>query len=247
MKLVLSIALIFSSLFCFAQAPSARQSFDPEQNLRTLGNLSPLSVGAVGFDDRYQGIKGSPLLLPEWQWGNIQFMKQDTFGATPFKVNVDLIKNTLIVQLRDGSLGEVSAANIKKVQLRSETGESQQLVTVSEKEVEGINSVRLKLYQAFYEGNMRLLKSTNKIFKKADFKGAYNSGNTYDEFITEENYWLSVDGKRFEKIKIKRKDIENALSAQATAVADLSKSNKLNLNDVKDVVKLLALLDAEKK
>lgn len=248
MKAFFTSVLTFSILVCFAQAPTTPQTFDPEQNLRALGNLNPLSAGAIGFDNRYQGVKGTPLLFPEWQWGTIQFAKQDTFSSTPFKVNVDLIKNTLIVQLRDGSLGEISAMNVKALQVKNDLGELTNWTVASEKEVEGMNSIRRKFYQSFYEGKLRLVKSTIKVFKKGNYQGAYSNGNTYDEFLTEEHYWLSVDGKRFEKIKIKRKDIENALSAQATAVTDLSKTHKLNLNEVKDVAKLLSLLEtAEKK
>lgn len=247
MKTFFSALLAFSTLLGFAQTPAARQGFDPEQNLRLLGNLNPLSVGAIGFDNRYEGVKGTPLLFPEWQWGTIQFAKQDTF-STDFKLNVDLIKNTLIVQLRDGSLGEISANNVKAIQVKNQVGELMHWTVASEKEVEGINSVRLKFYQSVYAGKMRLLKSTDKRFKKANYQGAYSNGNTFDEFLTDETYWLSIDGKVFEKIKIKRKDIENALSAQSAAVAELSKTNKLNLNEVKDVATLLQLLEtAEKK
>lgn len=249
MKTFFTALLAISISFSFAQTPAPQQGFDPEQNLRILGNLNPLSVGAIGFDNRYEGVTGTPLLFTDWQWGTIQFVKQDTF-STPFKLNVDLVKNTLIVQLRDGSLGELSAANVKAIQIKNnDSGDLMRWVVASEKEVEGVKSVRLKFYQAFYEGsNMRLFKVTNKIFKKANYQGAYNSGNTYDEFITEESFWLHAGGKQFEKVKIKRKDIENALSVQSAAVADLTKTHKLNLNDVKDVAKLLSLLEnAEKK
>jgi hypothetical protein len=246
MKTSLFITLLVSSFSIAAQTPNGQKTFDPEQNLRTLGNLSPLSVGAIGFDDRYSGIKGTPLLFTTWQWGTIQFAKNDTMSA-PFKMNIDLVKNTLIVQLRNGSLGEITAVNVKKVQFKSEADDTSQLLVASEKAVEGKNSVRLKFYEVFYDGTMRLLKSTDKQFKKADYKGAYNSGNTYDEFLTEENYWLSVDGKRFEKVKIRRKEIETVLAAHAERITELSKSNKLNLNELQDVVQLLGLLESDGK
>ena len=242
MKIDWSIGLIIGIFLGFTPSLFAQQGIDPEQNLRALGNLTPLSVGAIGFDNRYAGVQGTPLLFPEWQWGTIQFTKQDTFSV-PYKLNVDLIKNTLIIQLRDGSLGEISANNVQAIQVKNEAGAAMRWRVASEKEVEGIRSVRLKFYQAFYDGKSSLLKSNDKRFKKADYKGAYNAGNTHDEFLTEEAFWLRVEEKPFEKIKIRRKEMENALSAQAAEVTRLTKTNKLNLNDVNDVAQLLMLLE----
>jgi len=242
MKICFTILLAGLAIVAVAQTPAANQGFDPEQNLRILGNLDPLSAGAIGFDNRYEGIKGSPFLFTDFQMGTIQFAKQDTF-STVFKLNLDLVKNTLLVQLRNGSLGEISANNLKALKFANIPGQTSQWIIASEKAVEGINSVRLKFYGAVYDGKSRLLKSVEKKFKKADYQGAYSSDRTYDEFLTNETYWLSVNGKPFEKVKMKRKDIEKTLADQANQVEKLVKEQKLNLNSESDIVQLLKLLD----
>ncbi|MFN7119683.1 MAG: hypothetical protein ACK4TA_23005 [Saprospiraceae bacterium] len=241
MKTLFTLVLAFTFSMILAQTPTA---IDPEQNLRTLGNLTPLSAGAMGFDNRYQGVQGTPFLFTEFQTGTIQFTKQDTF-STPFKLNVDLIKNTLLVQMKNGSLGEVSANNLKALQFSNLPNPPQpsNWIILSEKEVEGNNSVREKFYGVLHNNQYRLLKSIEKTFKKASYQGAYNSGNTYDEFLTEEVYWLSAPGKPFEKIKLKRKDLEKALSAEAAKVQKIAKDNKLDLNDYYDIIQLLVLLE----
>lgn len=239
-KSLLTTLLALLTGLCLAQ----NQGIDPEQNLRALGNLTPLSSGALGFDNRYQGVKGSPFLFSDFESGTIQFTKQDTF-STPFKLNVDLIKNTLLVQLNNGSLGEISANNVKALQFKTLPNQPAKWIVLSEKEVEGINSVRLKFYGNLYNGQYRLFKSITKTFKKANYQGAYNAGNTYDEFLTEENYWLSAPGKPFEKVKLKKKDIEKALSDKAAKVQQIVQQNKLDLNDHYDIVQLLILLEKE--
>ncbi len=244
MKICYTILLLFLTILVTAQTPSNNQGFDPEQNLRALGNLTPLSSGALGFDNRYQGVKGSPFLFSDFEYGSIQFTKQDTF-STPFKINVDLIKNTLLVQLSNGSLGEVTANNVKALQFKTLPDQPSKWIVLSEKEVEGINSVRLKFYGNLHNGQYRLFKSITKTFKKANYQGAYNSGNTYDEFLTEENYWLSAPGKPFEKIKLKKKEIEKVLSDKAAKVQQIVQQNKLDLNDHYDIVQLLILLEKE--
>lgn len=242
MKAFITSLFILFAVILFAQTPAPSQGFDPEQNLRALANLTPLSAGAVGFDNRYGGVHGSPLLFTEFQMGMIQFTKQDTF-STAFNLNLDLIKNSLLVRLRNGTWGEISATNIKALQFQNAPNQPAHWIVASEKEVEGVNSVRMKFYGTLHEGQYRLLKSVEKTFKKADYQGAYNNGSTYDEFLTAESYWLSTPGKPFEKVKIKRKDMEKALSDRANQVEKILKDNKLNLNNEQDVVQLLILLE----
>lgn len=234
MKPLLIFLIIFNAWTSIAQQP-----FDPEQNLRSLANLSPYSVGAQGFDNRYEGIRGNPLLFDNWQEGNIHFVKQDTMSML-VKFNVDLVKQVVIVQLRDGSIGQIGATTIKAFQRKEERKPSRRWVVFSEKEVEKINSVRLKFYEVLHEGKYQLLKSTEKQLKKASYEGAYNNGERYDEFLTEVYYWLRGDGVVYKKVKIKRKDIESALPESAIPLA---KTQKLDLNNENDVIQLLSALD----
>lgn len=220
------------------------QTVDPEQNLRALGNLSPYSAGALGFDNRYEGVKGSPYLFSAWQNGRIQFAKQDT-ASLPIKLNVDLVTQVIIVQLKDGSNGQVSALYTKSfTTYNSDTETYHKWLVKSEKEVEGVKSVRLKFYEVLHEGNFNFLRSISKKFVKANYEGAYAAGEPFDEFKTEEDLWLQVPGQVYEKVKLRKKDIEKALSAYAEQVEKLVKANKLNLNKESDIATLLKLLEA---
>ena len=42
-----------------------------EQELRTLGNITPYSPGVTGFDNRYEGVKGTPYWYDNWQSGYV--------------------------------------------------------------------------------------------------------------------------------------------------------------------------------
>lgn len=230
--------LIF--LIAFAIQHGTYAQIDAEQNLKALGNLTPYAPGAIGFDNRYQGIQGDPFLFSEWQDGQVQFAKQDTFSMS-IKCNLDLVKQVLVVQMRNGSSSQVTATNIKAIQIKE--GQRRWL-TLSEKEVENINSVRLKFYELLHQGKYQLLKLTEKSFKKANYQGAYNIGNNYDEFLTETSYWLRSDGNRYTKVKMKRKEIEAMLPGTAAAFI---KSEKLDLSEEKDVIKLLTILEASEQ
>lgn len=227
----------------FFSVVMAQQVFDPEQNLRDLGNLSPYSAGAVAFDNRYEGIQGTPFLFEDWRMGSIKFVKQDTFG-TPVKLNVDLITQVVAVLLRDGSVGEMSATYIRELKVSNPAAKSSKHFLVArEGDIEGIRSVRLKFYEILHKGEFTFLKLVEKKFKKADFQGAYSADRRYDEFLTQESYWLQIPGKSFEKVNLKRKDIEKALTGYEDRISGIAKKNKLSLNQEEDIARLLGLLE----
>ncbi len=235
-------AVLYLAFFIngFAQTPAG---IDPEQNLRTLGNLSPYSAGAVGFDNRYEGIQGSPYLFDDWTMGSIKFVKQDTFSM-PVKMNVDLITQTVVVKLRDGSVGEITASYVQALKIADvHLKTSREFLVAREGEIEGIKSVRLKFYEVLHKGSFNLLKSNQKQFKKADYTGAYSTDRRYDEFVTEVKYWLQPPGKPYEKVNLRRKDIEKVLSGYENQVAEIIKKQKLNLNAEEDIVHLLEFLE----
>ncbi len=224
--------------FCLAQQPTTAEM---EQNLRMLGNLNALSPGLTGFDNRYEGVQGSPFLFDNWTEGTLQFAKQDTFSKGIVRINIDLIKQVILVPLRDGTQGEMSALNIKA--FRAKDGRT--WITATEKEVEGSSSVRLKFYEVIYQGNrFALFKSVGKRYHQADFKGAYSSNVRHDEFVTEVFYWLNETGEKPQKFKVmRRKNLETALPAHQAAIKKLVQEHKLNLNDEKDAALLLQMLD----
>ncbi len=238
MKVFFSFLMIL-----FFSAATAQQTFDPEQNLRDLGNLSPYGAGAIGFDNRYEGIQGTPFLFEDWRLGSIKFIKQDTFSA-PVKLNVDLITQVVTVQLRNGTAGEMSASYIQGLKvLDPDTKSSRQYLVAREGDIEGVRSVRLKFYEILHKGEFTFLKLVEKKFKKADFQGAYSADRRYDEFLTQESYWLQIPGKPFEKVALKRKNIEKALAGYEDRVSTITKKNKLNLNQEEDIAQLISLLE----
>ncbi len=223
-------------------AAQPTSSVEAEQNLRMLGNLTPLSPGAQGFDNRYEGVKGTPYWFEEWRLGRIKFVKQDTF-STLIPLTIDAARQMVLVKLQNGSIGEMSATYVKGVVV-SHTGQQpgQEFAVYPEGEVEGIKSVRLRFYEVLHPGDFSLLKSVHKHFRKANFQGAYASGERYDEFLTEEKYWLCLPNKPYVKVSLKRKEIEKALADYQSQIAEIVKTQKLNLNNEEDIVQLLRAL-----
>ena len=228
-----------------AQQPTI--AADPEQNLRTLGNLTPYSAGALGFDNRYEGIEGTPLLFDNWRTGSILFVKQDTFGA-PLKINVDLITQVIMVQLQNGSIGEISGAYVQAIKV-VEPGRSQsrKYIVAREGDIEGMRSVRPKFYEALHQGEFTFLKSVQKKFEKANYTGAYSPDKRSDSFRTDIVYWLQTLGNKPEKVALKRKDIEKVMPNYLEAIKRIAKEQKLGFAREEDIVQLLEFLEASER
>lgn len=210
-------------------------------DIQGLNDVSPYNRGTKGFDLRYEGVKGTPLLFEDWQVAKIQLANRDTFSASA-KINIDLEQNVLLLQWKDGKVGQISLSKIKAFQTEDKDGtHSWQLMT--EKEVEGTTNSQLKVYETLSAGKFTLLKSVKKSFKKANFKEAYSIGNRFDEYIMQVDYWLREEQKPYQEIKLKRKALEEALPRQTSRIESVLKKQKLNLGDEKEMVVLLKALE----
>ncbi|MFN7119682.1 MAG: hypothetical protein ACK4TA_23000 [Saprospiraceae bacterium] len=214
-------------------------------DIQGLNDVSPYNRGAKGFDLRYEGVRGTPLLFDDWQTAKIQLADRDTFGATA-KINVDLEQNLLILQLPGEKVGQVSPYKLKAFKIEDAASRQTQLWTVlREKEVEGTTNSQEKFYELLHQGKFTLLKSVKKTFKRANYKEAYSIGARYDEYIKGVDYWLREGDKPFQEIKLKRKSLDEVLSRYASRMERIIKNQKLNVSEEKDVIKLLTALEED--
>jgi hypothetical protein len=209
------------------------------ENYIAMGDIQVIST----FDDRYQGVKGSPLVFEDWTEGYVLFNdKPEEEEVKTFKMNIDMYQNILYVTLYNGAIGTLPSKHVSSVHFKTKDGEEQVFKPFIRKEVEGSNFPGRSYYEVIHQGNILLLKHHRKIFKEADYKGAYNTDVRYDEYQNEKRYFISFDGQIFEKIKLKSKYLEKAMPKYD--IKALSKKEKLNLSKEEDIKKLLILIEA---
>lgn len=197
------------------------------------------------FDLRYEGVKGTPYMYEDWREGYVLFKDKPEDDPKTFKMNINLFDHTLYVVLYDGAIGSLPSKVVKSVHFKTDTEEEEIFMPLIRKQVESTNFPGLGYYQVVYKGDLLLVKHHRKIFKEADFKGAYSADIRYDEYKDEKRYFLSTDGLTFEKIKLKGKTLEKLIPDMATEIKSISKKEKLNLSKEEDVVKLLAALEKQ--
>jgi hypothetical protein len=87
-----------------------------------MGDIQVIST----FDDRYQGVKGSPLVFEDWTEGYVLFNdKPEEEEVKTFKMNIDMFQNILYVTLYNGAIGTLPSKHVSSVHFKTKDGEEQ--------------------------------------------------------------------------------------------------------------------------
>ncbi len=235
------IATFFGTLTflssAFSQASSANLNSGTMENYVSMGDIQMVTT----FDNRYEGVRGTPLLYQDWTEGYVLFKDKKEQETRTFKMNIDMFEHVLHVVLFDGKIGSLPSKFVGSVHFKTEEGTEKVFKPMLRKDIEGSNYSGLGYYEVIHEGDIILVKQYRKTFKEADYKGAYSADIRYDEYKDEERYFISLDGQKFEKVRLKSKQLESVLSQYD--LKSISRKEKLNLSKEEDVKKLLSILE----
>ena len=177
-------------------------------NMRQLAELGTrMSAVPIGFDNRYEGVKGSPYLYEKWRPGEIQVDGAPTISENIF-LNIDGTKNLATVQLPNGVLG-LQNEKIKGLVINIENG-SVRYETHLRSKIEGKGDGKV-LLEVLYDGvNYGYYKEPRIVFNKANYQGAYSPDVRYDEYVASPVYFIRVKDK-YEKVKLKKNAIQKII------------------------------------
>ena len=246
MKTTLSAAYKWLLMFAIAYLPLAAiaqqvvSNAFTEQELRNLGNITPYSPGVTGFDNRYEGVKGSPYWYDTWQNGYVVIQGKGKLDKS-IPLQLDLYNQVVYFRIDDKVTGTLPAKSVQSVIL--ENGSTWR--SFPEADVTGKKSEKWKFYRVLHQDKYLLLVAADKILKKADYQGAYSADRRYDEFLMEEGYYLSADQKSFEKIKLKSKQVPGFFPGREARVQSLIKKNGWDTETEAGFVQLLQALEQE--
>lgn len=230
--LVLLMSIWFVQVLSAQQKETKTGTYERSPtNINNIANINALSPGAVGFDDRYEGVKGTPLLYDDWMEGNL-FLK-DNRWVRNIKMNLDIHDGFLyILTPENGQIFTLSNEEINEVHLFSE-GETILFQKFSPEQFDKKIDPEI-LFEVLAQGEYFFLKLSKKLFRKADFQGAYSADRRYDEFIPDSTYYLTNQNGKFEKIKLNKKSLTKIFPDQKTKIQEIVKNN--NLSDGEELV-----------
>jgi hypothetical protein len=204
-RLIITYFLIHSILSSFSQIPVQYKSgVAAEDNLNRIMNLTPGGAGGLGFDSRYQGVKGSPKLFEKLIPSFVKIAGADEY----IKLNSDLdvYQNNLIFSHpKSGKLQFIPAEYVSEVITISDSAENIFITTANLKFEKEIKEV--KFLQVLKDGPYSFVKMPVRNLIEANYKNAYSSGIKYDEFENVNKYFVMGSDSIFRSLQLNKKSL----------------------------------------
>jgi hypothetical protein len=228
-KIVALTFLVFQTVSVYAQQPVTGQ--DAYLNAFNLGGNSAV---ARTWDNRYEGVRGTPYWKNTWEYVKITSVDGKVYSNVPLKY--DVYSNMANVKNSKGDSISTELTNIKEIQFLS-TGQ----IFVKEPLLDKTDDVKNygRLYEQLYKGSkVTFYQDHRKEFIKADYQGGYNANRRYDELVDEKVMYLK-NGNRIEKIKINEKSVLRVLSDKEKELKEFIKKEKISIRTDKDVIRVI--------
>jgi hypothetical protein len=238
----LLIFVLFFAL-CFSRVSSQvtsvyQKGLSAEQNLNAIRNLAPYSVGGVGFDTRYEGIKGSPRLFDTLLPSYLNIKGQDYY--LQLKTDIDLVLNAILfIHPKTGKMIAIPSDMVNEVVITS--GGKEMIFRTTggktfEKEIK-----EQKFFQVLMDGSYPFIKMPVKIFTEANYKGAYGPDKRYDEYETKYRYYIFSPDNIFHQVQLNRRALVK-LFPDKKEIIDNVIDSKTYKNDEEMIIAVLEML-----
>ncbi len=229
-------------LFIFMGFNMNMPAQDPVQRI-TENDLQSFSEGrpiaTTNIDALYEGVKGSPYFTEEWSTGNIYFV--DGTEIIQIDIRFNIYKDEL--EFKNSTSGQIFVIDknrIKGFRLHEPVDSLYFEYLTLKPDKPGERS----FIQVLYNGETRLLLKHKKQFIQADYKGAYASGNKYDEYRDDKDYYLAKDNLTVQKIRLNKKALLHALEDKQSMIKEYAAVNQIDFSSPVDVIRLLKLCDS---
>jgi hypothetical protein len=229
MKRLLTIAfLIFLFQNIYSQGVNPYQKgVTAEKNLNTVSNISPNSPGGVGFDNRYEGVKGTPRLFDTLQSGLLWIKKDNNYFQ--LKIDLDVYRNRLIFSHpKTGKLMEIPSEIVREVIITVDGKEQKFRTAMAEKFNNEVNKDRF--YQVLDEIPL-FIRIPVKTFNEANYKSLYSPDQRYDEFELKYQYYYRGSDSVFHKVQPNQKTLIKLFPDKKGIIEAGIKENKFSNND----------------
>ena len=202
--------IIFFTLFylipdaCPQAASTYQGGINGEANLQAIANLSPNSAGAVGFDTRYEGVKGSVRLFDSLLTSFLLVKGRDKY--IEFLSDIDVVNNNILfTHPKNMQLMELPSDDVKELIIEKEGKELKFTTTkgVTFKKALKEN----KFCQILVEEPYQFIKIPGKLFIEANFKGPYSVDRRYDEYRPDDKYYIEDKNNVFHQVQLNKRSL----------------------------------------
>ena len=204
-KLLILFVFYHIKINVFSQKTNVYQSgIIGQENLQAIANVSPTSVGGVGFDNRYEGIKGSTRLFDTLMASYMLVRGQEKY--IQFNSDIDVVRNKLVFSHpTSGKLMELSSDIVSELIINKD---GKELLFKTTRGLQFDKDIKdIKFCQILMEEPLKFIKIPEKTFIEADYKAAYSADRRYDEFKPFSRYFLEGEDGILHQIQLNRKSL----------------------------------------
>ena len=217
------------------ETTESQETLNQQENLNSLGNLTG-AVGGVGFDNRYEGLKGHPYVYNEWYSGIVKIDGKFVEDKNA-SYKVDIEERVIVAQFGKGNYRTFPMGTFEEIHLQ--TGKKVASFIIRNANPNQKNALNIQFLEVLNSGSYRLLKQHEKFYRPADYKGGYSTDKRYADFRIENTFFIQMPDGQLKKIKLKKKSILKALPNQKAAIETFVKTFKSELETENEVASLL--------
>lgn len=227
LTLFLVLNLVINSLF--PQNKSIyQQGVSAQENINAIINLAPYSDGAVGFDNRYEGVKGSVRLFDRLLPSYLKIKGQDFY--VKLETDIDVVRNTLLfTHPKTGKLLSIPSDIVVELVV---TNEGNEVIFRTTNTLAFDNDIKEpRFYQVLAESPFLFIKVPEKKFIEASYKGAYSANRPYDEYETRYKYYLSSYDNILHKIQLNKNSLLKLFPDKKEIIKEALKTGSYTNNE----------------
>ncbi|QHT68673.1 hypothetical protein GXP67_19495 [Rhodocytophaga rosea] len=244
MKFFFLLLTVICYLYPATSASQTPAGIDAQDNINRLAG-NDLNTIVRKFDNRYQGVIGSPFLFDQWNAGTVTLTNGKVLTNIPLKI--DLYGNEIIAKRQSGDSIIIFSNSIQKVSLtENRTGREFMFEKIS-----SINGeppvVREGYLDVLYKGKYLLLAERRKNLIKANYSGGYNAGKPYDEFVTETDYYVKKPDQKPEKLRLTKKAILEVFPDHQQELKTFISQNQMDFKNEIQVAQVFEYYDSLSK
>ncbi len=227
--IILSIFYIFITINVFSQESSGN---DSQENIFKIGGSGAATGVVRQFDNRYEGVKGSPFYLDDWVKGTVTM--QNGQRAENIQLKFNAYENELLM-----NQSKTGAVYIPKKQISSFSLQDPEInrEVLFQKLPHHKKGDQTHFYRVLYKGKVSLYKDIVVVFEKADYQGGYSNDKTFDEFKTYSNYYYNGElDLEFHKLKTSPSGIAKAFPDHSSEIKKFISQGNINLKKDGDLI-----------
>jgi hypothetical protein len=216
-----------------------------QKNLDAIARVGPYMTGGMGFDTRYQGVVGSPLIFNKLLPSLVKVYSEA--GYLSMESDLDAYENKLLFSHPStGKLMYIPSDIIEEVVVNPK---DERIVFRTTKDKQFDPPIdKIKFYQVMYSKSTAVVKIAFKKMIPADYQKAYSADRRYDEFDTKYSYYYLGNDAIFHKVPPNKKTLLMLFPEQKKLIESSVGKGQYESNDAmfNDIVKKIAASDSAK-